>query len=101
MWAKNSGVGLTDVSSLDSAVGVDEKGRRQTADSVSVAHLPVTVEQDSGGDVELVYEDRSRLVGVALVDEQDNKTGMLRGGSFDQDRGSSGSSTPGGGSRRS
>src|SRR6266849_1662808 len=84
VWAKNSGVGVTDVSSLDSAVGVDEKGRRQTADSVGVAHLSVTVEQDSGGDVEFVYEGRRWLVAVALVDEQDNKTGMLRGGPFDQ-----------------
>src|SRR6266849_9387909 len=51
--AKDSGIGLTDVSSLDSAVGVDEKGRWQTADSVSVAYLPVAVEQDGRGDVEL------------------------------------------------
>src|SRR2546427_5464057 len=82
VWAKNSGIGLTDVSSLDSTVGVYEKGRRQTAYPISVAHLAIAVEQDSRGDLELVCEDRRRLVAVALVDEQDNQTGMLRGGPF-------------------
>src|SRR2546428_3123623 len=84
MRAKDSGIGLTDVSSLDCAVGADEEGRRQTADPVSVAYPPVTVEQDGRRDLELVYERRRRLVAVALVDEQDNKTGMLCGGPFDQ-----------------
>src|SRR5712692_2629057 len=84
MWAKDSGVGLTDVSSLDSPIGAYEKGRRQTAYPVSVTHLAVTVEQDSGGDLELSNEGGRRLVAVALVDEQDNQAGMLGGSVLDQ-----------------
>src|SRR6266851_9120526 len=53
MSAKDSGIGLTYVSSLDSPVGADEEGRRQTAYPVSITHLTVTVEQDGRGDLEL------------------------------------------------
>ena len=53
MRAKDSSIGLTYVSSFDSAVGADEEGRRQTAYPVSITHLSVTVEQDGRGDLEL------------------------------------------------
>src|SRR6266849_347874 len=84
VWAKDFGVGLTDVSSLDPAVGVNEKGRRQTTYPIGIAHFAVTVEQDGGGDLELVHEGGGRLVAVALVDEQDNQAGMLHSSPFDQ-----------------
>src|SRR5216683_5099825 len=84
MRAKDSGIGLTYVSPLDSPVGADEEGRWQTAYPVCITHLAVTVEQNRGVDLELGDEGGRRLVAVALVDEQDNQTGMLRGGALDQ-----------------
>src|SRR5713101_3894547 len=81
---KDSGIRLTDVSSLKVPVGSDEEGCRQTADPVSITHLAITVEQDNGIDMELLDEGGRRLVAVALVDEQDNQAGMLCGGVLDQ-----------------
>src|SRR6266568_4680527 len=82
--AKDPGIGLTDVSSLNSTVGADEEGRRQTAYPVSIAHPAVTVEQDVGCDLESGHERGRRLTVVALVDEQDDQPGILRGGALDE-----------------
>src|SRR6266852_6427512 len=84
MRSKDSGIRLTYISPLDSAIGADEESRRQTADPVSITRRAVTVEEDGGRDVELGHEGGCRLVAVALVNEQDNKSGMLRGRPFDQ-----------------
>ena len=47
MRAKDLGIGLTYVSSLDYPVGADEEGCRQTANRISITCLAVTIEQNS------------------------------------------------------